>query len=154
MNSGDMSWSVVGSYERGVMSDHGGGVDSVGKRSGVHSVGKRSSMNGVGNWGSVDKRSGVDGVMSHGVSHNRGMMDGMVDWLSNIRNSLSLVSDISDESILMIGVVGHNLNTAIGQLYSVFSCKNICVIFQNSFAFEHLKIFFVKSIENIFGKSG
>ena len=117
-----MSWSVMGSYERGVMSDNRGGVDSVSKRSGVDSVGDRG----------VDKRSSVshdwssmDGVMSHWVSHNRGVVDGVVDWLSDIRNSLSLVSDISNESILMIGVVGHNLNTAIGQLNSVFSCNGV-----------------------------
>merc|ERR1719232_839119 len=37
---------------------------------------------------------------------------------------LSFISHISNESILMVSVVGHNLNSAIGQLNSVFSLDN------------------------------
>merc|ERR1712117_541895 len=51
-------------------------------------------------------------------------VDSVVHWLSDIWDSLSLVPDVSNESILVVSMVGDNLHTAIGKLYSVFSLDN------------------------------
>ena len=84
-------------------------------------------------WSMVSDERSVDSVVSCNnwssvmntvVSNNRGMVGsvgnnrGMVGRLG-VR--LSFISHISNESILMVSVVGHNLNSAIGQLNSVFS---------------------------------
>ena len=104
-------------------------------------VGKRSMMGynwaSVGNkWGvvgSVGNYWGVVGSMSNywGVGNNRGMvggvgnyrgvMDSMVDWLSNIWDGLTLVPHISNEAIVMVSVVGDNLDTTVRKLNSVLS---------------------------------
>ena len=41
--------------------------------------------------------------------------------IGRLRVGLSLVSDISDESILMISVIRNNLDTAVRELHSVLS---------------------------------
>ena len=69
-------------------------------------------------------------VMNTVVGNNRGSVDSVGEWGSVGNNRgmvgrlgmrLSFISHISNESILMVSVVGHNLNSAIGQLNSVFS---------------------------------
>merc|ERR1719373_539588 len=72
-------------------------------------------------------------VMNTVVGNNRGSVDSVGEWGSVGNNRgmvgrlgmrLSFISHISNESILMVSVVGHNLNSAIGQLNSVFSLDN------------------------------
>merc|ERR1712141_855284 len=64
-------------------------------------------------------RGGMNSVMSHWV-------DGGLVY--RLRVSLSLVSDISNKPILMVGVVGHNLHTAVRELNSVLSLDNSVLI--------------------------
>ena len=90
---------------------HKGGV--VGQGGGVDSVGQRCVM-GDNRGGVSDKR----GVVS-GVGDNRGVVGG--GGVGGLRVGLSLVSHISDKSILVICVVRHNLDTAVRELHSVFS---------------------------------
>ena len=82
---------------------------------------------GMGNWSMGNQWSMVDSVGNWGMgnnwsmSHNRGMVDSVVDWLSNIWDGLTLVPDISDETIVMISVVGDDLDTTVRKLNSVLS---------------------------------
>ena len=85
------------SHQGGVVGDNWGGVNSVGQR-GVMG----------------DNR----GVVS-GVGNNRGVVGG--GGVGGLRVGLSLVSHISDKSVLVICVVRHNLDTAVRELHSVFS---------------------------------
>ena len=112
-----MSWSMV-SDERSVVSNNWSSVMNtmVGNNRGmVGSVGNNRDM-----VGSVGNNRGVVGSMSNNrgvvgsVGNNRGMV-------GRLGMRLSFISHISNESILMVSVVGHNLNSAIGQLNSVFS---------------------------------
>merc|ERR1712025_1400534 len=69
---------------------------------------------GVGNyWGVVG-----------GVGNYWGVMDSAVDWLSNIWDGLTFVPHISNEAIVMVSVVGDNLDTAVRKLNSVLSLDN------------------------------
>ena len=101
------------SHQGGVVGDNWGGVNSMGQRGGMDSMGQGGVMG--------DNRSGVSderGVVS-GVGNNRGMMGG--GGVGGLRVGLSLVSHISDKSVLVICVVRHNLDTAVRELHSVFS---------------------------------
>merc|ERR1719270_1382217 len=62
--------------------------------------------------------------MVSGVGNYRGVMDRMVDWLSNIWDGLTLVPHISNEAIVMVSVVGDNLDTTVRKLNSVLSLDN------------------------------
>ena len=71
-----------------------------------------------------------DGSVSHSqgsvVGHERSVVSGMDSVMGSggigrLRVGLSLVSDISDESILMISVIRNNLDTAVRELHSVLS---------------------------------
>ena len=75
-----------------------------------------------------DERSVVSNnwssVMNTMVGNNRGMVGSVGNnrgMVGRLGMRLSFISHISNESILMVSVVGHNLNSAIGQLNSVFS---------------------------------
>merc|ERR1719281_548451 len=48
----------------------------------------------------------------------------MMDWFSNIWDCLTLVPDISNEAIVMVSVVGDNLDTTIRKFNSVLSLDN------------------------------
>merc|ERR1719284_1881735 len=119
------------SDERSVVSNNWSSVMNtmVGNNRGmVGSVGNNRGMVGsVGNnrgvVGSMSNNRGVVGSMSNnrGVVGSVGNNKGMVGRLGM---RLSFISHISNESILMVSVVGHNLNSAIGQLNSVFSLDN------------------------------
>ena len=45
--------------------------------------------------------------------------------VGGLRMSLSLVSHISDKPILVISVIGHNLDTTVRELHSVLSYKSL-----------------------------
>ena len=91
---------------------HNWGMDSV-----VNRV-VRDNGNGVSHQGSSmdsvmgNQRGGVDSVMSY-----------RVDWglVGRFRVCLSLVADVSDEAVLMVGVVGHDLDAAVRQLHAVLA---------------------------------
>merc|ERR550539_2061590 len=57
------------------------------------------------------------------VSHG---MDGVL--VGGLGMGLSLVSDISNEAILVVGVVGHDLHSAVRKLDSVLSLDNSVLI--------------------------
>merc|ERR550539_701767 len=57
------------------------------------------------------------------VSHG---MDGVL--VGGLGMGLSLVSDISNEAILVVSVVGHNLHSAVRKLDSVLSLDNSVLI--------------------------
>merc|ERR1719471_2415561 len=64
---------------------------------------------------------------NRGSSNNRGMVGSVGNnrgMVGRLGMRLSFISHISNESILMVSVVGDNLNSAIGQLNSVFSLDN------------------------------
>ena len=81
--------------------------DRVGHQGGV--VG-----HGVSNHGGV-----VHSVVSHGGGGVRGGGGGGVVGGLGVR--LSLVADVGDEAVLMVGVVGHDLDAAVRQLYAVLA---------------------------------
>merc|ERR550532_2579540 len=60
--------------------------------------------------------------MVSGVGNNRGVVGR--GGVGGLGVGLSLVSHISDKSILVICVVRHNLDTAVRELHSVFSFDN------------------------------
>merc|ERR1719210_2839671 len=82
------------------------------------------------NWASVGNKWGVVGSVGNywgvvgSVGNYRGVMDSVVDWLSNIWDGLTLVPHISNEAIVMVSVVGDNLDTTVRKLNSVFSLDN------------------------------
>ena len=93
-----------------------------------------SVVDGSNNWGMdsmVDSmmRYNGDGVSSNQgssvdsvVGNDRGGMNSVMShWVDGglvyrLRVGLSLVSDISNKPILMVGVVGHNLHAAVRKL--------------------------------------
>jgi len=75
---------------------------------------------------SMDKGSSMD---------DRSMMNGMVNrgwciWFRfwHIFLGHSFIFHISDEPVLVVSMVGHNLHTTIGQLYTVLAFDNSCSI--------------------------
>ena len=96
-----------------------GMVDSM-----VHWVGNHWGSMGHNrdNWGSmVGHRVGSHkgSMVGHRVDNWGSMMSHWVDrgLVGRFRVGLSLVSDISNEAILMVSVVGHNLYTAVRKLH-------------------------------------
>merc|ERR550532_1482154 len=64
--------------------------------------------------------------MVSGVGNNRGVVGG--GGVGGLGVCLSLVSHISDKSVLVICVVRHNLDTAVRELHSVFSLDNSILV--------------------------
>ena len=101
-----------------------------------HSLTDDNSMTRVSHQRGVvgDKRGGVDSVSQGGVmGENRGVVSGVGDnrgvvggrGVGGLRMGLSLVSHISDKPILVICVIGHNLDTTVRELHSVLSYKSL-----------------------------
>ena len=65
------------------------------------------------NWSSMGNQWSMMGSMGNNWS--------MMDWFSNIWDGLTLVPDISNEAIVMVSVVGDNLDTTIRKFNSVLS---------------------------------
>merc|ERR1711962_953502 len=120
----------------------GSSMDSMGKRSSVDSMGKRSSMDSmmgnnrgmdsVGNRGmdSVGNR-GMDGVGNNwSMDSNRSMDDmgnrGMDSMSCRIAGS-SLIGDLSNESKVVVSMVGGGLNSAIRESNGVGS-SNVSIV--------------------------
>ena len=75
-------------------------------------------------------------VVSHGVSHHGGVVHSVVSHggggvgggggggvVGGLGVRLSLVADVGDEAVLVVGVVGHDLDAAVGQLHAVLACS-------------------------------
>jgi len=87
----------------------------------VSSVSNNWSMNTVSeNWGmdSMGNNWGMDSV-----GNNWGM-DGMSNWGSSSVVWLSLISDISNETIIVVGVILDMLDSAVREVDRVFSINN------------------------------
>merc|ERR1719410_1809101 len=104
------------------------GVDSVDRM-----VGDQGSnrVNGMMDW---SNNRGVDGVVDSVVGNHRGGVNSVVSHrmdrglVGRLRVGLSLVSDISNKPILMVSVVGNNLDSAVRKLHSVLSLDNSVLI--------------------------
>jgi len=84
-----------------------------------NSMDKRSSMR----YRSMDYGSSmVDSVVDRGMDNWGSMVDSMRFW--DIWMSFSLISDISNEPVVMISVVGDNLDTTIRELHTVLTFHN------------------------------
>ena len=93
------------------VTQHRGGLDSVGKGGSV--------VNSV-HRGSVDSMDGgVDSVNRGVVGHQGGVVGG--GGVDGLRVGLALVPHVGDESVLVVSVVRHNLDAAVGELNSVLS---------------------------------
>merc|ERR1719244_412058 len=64
----------------------------------------------------------VDSVVDGGMDNWGSMVDSMRFW--DIWVSFSLISDISNEPVVMISMVGDNLDTTIRELHTVLSFYN------------------------------
>merc|ERR1712180_59427 len=107
----------------------GSSVDSMGKGSSMDSMGKGSSMDSMGKRSSVDsmgKRSSMDSMMGN----NRGMDSvgnrGMDSMSCRIAGS-SLIGDLSNESKVVVSMVGGGLNSAIRESNGVGS-SNVSIV--------------------------
>merc|ERR1719430_2934491 len=72
---------------------------------------------GMDNWGSM-----VDSMVDRGMDNWGSMVDSMRFW--DIWVSFSLISDISNEPVVMISMVGDNLDTTIRELHTVLTFHN------------------------------
>merc|ERR1719471_1472971 len=75
----------------------------------------------------VSHRCGVDGMMSDrsGVDERSDMVRGVVRnrsrFVGRLGVGLALIPHVSDEAVVVIGVVGDDLDTAVGELHPVLS---------------------------------
>merc|ERR1719288_746161 len=86
----------------------------------MNTVSENWGMDGMGNWG-MDSMGNNWGMDSMG---NNWGMDGMSNWGSSSVVWLSLISDISDETIVVVGVILDMLDSAIRKVDRVFSINN------------------------------
>merc|ERR1712136_244141 len=122
----------------------GSSMDSMGKGSSMDSMGKGSSMDGVGNNRGMDSvgNRGMDSMGNRGmdgVGNNRGMdsmgnnrsMDSMgnrgMDSMSFRVAGSSLIGDLSNESKVVVSMVGGGLDSAIRESNGVGS-SNVSIV--------------------------
>merc|ERR1711923_39996 len=86
-------------------------MSSVSNNWSMNTVSENWGMDGMGNWG-MDS-----------VGNNWGM-DSMSNWGSSSVVWLSLISDISDETIIVVGVILDMLDSAVRKVDRVFSINN------------------------------
>ena len=102
----------------------------------------------------VGDRVGDQGgrVVSHGVSHHGGVVHSVVSHggggvgggggvVGGLGVRLSLVADVGDEAVLVVGVVGHDLDAAVRQLHAVLAC-NTQVVFTHS---THYPLYYTRA---------
>ena len=77
----------------------------------------------------VSHRCGVDGMMSHmcGVDE-RGVVRDRGGFVCRLRVGLALIPHVSDEAVVVVGVVGDDLDTAVGELHPVLSLDHSVLI--------------------------
>merc|ERR1711970_328758 len=78
----------------------------------------------------MSKNSWVSNSMSHRVSNNSWVSNSMSNWVSNgvSISSNSLISHISNVTIIIIGMIGNMLGTAIRKVDSVGTFHNTSTI--------------------------
>ena len=100
------------------VTQHRGGVDSVGKGGSVVNSVHRGSVDSMD--GGVDSvNRGVDSVNRGVVGHQGGVVGG--GGVGGLGVGLALVPHVGDESVLVVSVVRHDLDAAVGELNSVLS---------------------------------
>merc|ERR1719312_1952051 len=111
----------------------GSSMNGVGKGSGMNSVGKGSSMNTVSKGSSMDgmgKGSSMDSVMNRGmdgVGNNGSVSNSMGNRsMSNRVGGSSFIGDLSNESKVIVSMVGGGLDSAIRKSNAVGS-SNISI---------------------------
>merc|ERR1719394_1562215 len=78
---------------------------------GMNTMSENWGMDGMGNWG-MDS-----------MGNNWGM-DSVSNWGSSSIMWLSLISDISNKTIIVVGVILDMLDSAVGKVDRVFSINN------------------------------
>ena len=82
----------------------------------------------------VSHRCGVDGMMGDrsGVDERSDMVRGVVRdrsrFVGRLGVGLALIPHVSDEAVVVIGVVGDDLDTAVGELHPVLSLDHSVLI--------------------------
>ena len=102
-------------------------------------------------WG----RLGVVRCRSWGMVRSRGRLGVIRSWGRVVRSrfgvvgfvmGFTLVSDISDVAVFMIGMVGHNLHTTVGKSNFVFTRNNTVIILSFSLAEVSSRVFIVDTV--------
>ena len=102
-------------------------------------------------WG----RLGVVWCRCWGMIRSRGRLGVIRSWGRVVRSRLgvvgfvmgfTLVSDISDITVFMIGMVGHNLHTTVGKSNFVFTRDNTVIILSFSLAEVSSRVFIVDTV--------
>merc|ERR1719471_481583 len=77
----------------------------------------------------VSHRCGVDGMMSDrsGVDE-RGVVRDRGGFVGRLRVGLALIPHVSDEAVVVVGVVGDDLDTAVGELHPVLSLDHSVLV--------------------------
>ena len=77
----------------------------------------------------VSHRCGVDGMMSHmcGVDE-RGVVRDRSRFVGRLGVGLALIPHVSDEAVVVVGVVGDDLDTAVGELHPVLSLDHSVLV--------------------------
>merc|ERR1719356_2018159 len=77
----------------------------------------------------VSHRDRVDSVVSHrcGVDE-RGVVRDRGGFVGRLRVGLALIPHVSDEAVVVVGVVGDDLDTAVGELHPVLSLDHSVLV--------------------------
>merc|ERR1711962_1979223 len=106
----------------------GSSMDSMGKGSSMDSMGKGSSMDGMGKGSSMDSMmSNNRGVDSMGNRSMDGMGNRGVDSMSFRVAGSSLIGDLSNESKVVVSMVGGGLDSALRESNGVGS-SNVSIV--------------------------
>jgi len=81
-----------------------------------------------GNWGSVDSVGNWSSVVGWGVNHRGSVVSWGVSHWGSIVVGLSLVGHISNITVIVVGVVGHMLDSAVGKVDGVRSSNNTVAV--------------------------
>jgi len=81
-----------------------------------------------GNWGSVDSVGNWSSVVGWGVNHRGSVVSWGVSHWGSIVVGLSLVGHISNITVVVVGVVGHMLDSAVGKVDGVRSSNNTVAV--------------------------
>ena len=78
----------------------------------------------------VSHRDRVDSVVSHrcGVDERSDMVRDRSRFVGRLGVGLALIPHVSDEAVVVIGVVGDDLDTAVGELHPVLSLDHSVLV--------------------------
>ena len=90
-------------------------------------VSHRDRVNSV-----VSHRDRVDSVVSHRCDERSDMVRSVVrgrgGLVGRLRVGLALIPHVSDEAVVVVGVIGDDLDTAVGELYPVLSLDHSVLV--------------------------